>query len=66
MSSDPLHFETKDAARAHLWDALEAEGAARFPFPPHGRIPNFDGASDAAARLFEHPLLAEAERIKRP
>jgi 5-formyltetrahydrofolate cyclo-ligase len=49
-----------------VWDALEAEGAARFPFPAHGRIPNFDGASDAAARLFEHPLLAEAERIKRP
>ena len=29
-------------------DRLSAEGLARFPFPPHGRIPNFAGAEVAA------------------
>jgi len=58
------HFETKAAARQAVWDALEEQGAARFPFPPHGRVPNFDGASAAAERLFESRLLPEAHRIK--
>lgn len=38
----------KASLREAAWDALESSGAARFPFPPHGRIPNFDGATDAA------------------
>lgn len=57
-------FETKPPARTAIWDALETEGVARFPFPPHGRIPNFEGAAAAAERLFEHPLLANAQCIK--
>jgi hypothetical protein len=41
---------------------------ARFPFPPHGRIPNFAGAELAAARLLydrrrEELTLDEVERI---
>ena len=28
-----------------MWDALQAAGVARFPFPPHGRIPNFRAPS---------------------
>ena len=40
----------KDALRTRVWDALEDGGEARFPFPPHGRIPNFAGA-DAAATV---------------
>ena len=43
----------KQALRERTWDALEAEGVARFPFPPHGRIPNFAGADAAATRLTE-------------
>jgi 5-formyltetrahydrofolate cyclo-ligase len=42
---------TKQALRDRVWDDLEASGVARFPFPPHGRIPNFAGADDAADRL---------------
>ena len=57
-------FRNKDAARRAVWDALAAAGAARFPFPPHGRIPNFAGAAEAAARLLEHPLLRRARRVK--
>jgi 5-formyltetrahydrofolate cyclo-ligase len=57
-------FQDKQAARDHVWDALENEGEARFPFPPHGRIPNFAGAPEAARRLVDHPLLADAETVK--
>jgi len=48
MASD---FADKSAARQWVWDRLAAEGVARFPFPPHGRIPNFVGAELAATRL---------------
>ena len=46
-------FLDNSAARQRVWDRLAAEGVARFPFPPHGRIPNFAGAGLAAARLLE-------------
>jgi 5-formyltetrahydrofolate cyclo-ligase len=42
------YFADKSAARQWVWDRLHAEGVARFPFPPHGRIPNFAGAEVAA------------------
>jgi 5-formyltetrahydrofolate cyclo-ligase len=57
-------FDHKSVARTAVWDALEDEGVARFPFPPHGRIPNVEGAEQAAERLFREPLLAGADRIK--
>ncbi|MFB6114503.1 MAG: 5-formyltetrahydrofolate cyclo-ligase [Halodesulfurarchaeum sp.] len=41
----------KEPIRQRVWDAMEEEGIARFPFPPHDRIPNFDGAERAADRL---------------
>src|ERR1700719_3732042 len=46
-------FADKSAARQWVWDRLVAKGVARFPFPPHGRIPNFAGAEVAAARLLD-------------
>jgi 5-formyltetrahydrofolate cyclo-ligase len=57
-------FKTKTAARAHAWDQLKHEKLARFPFPPHGRIPNFKGAEVAAQRLFEAEPWASAKAIK--
>ncbi|WP_332899914.1 5-formyltetrahydrofolate cyclo-ligase [Haladaptatus sp. CMSO5] len=54
----------KQRIRERVWDALEAEGIARFPFPPHGRIPNFDGARDAAERLAGTPEWQGATAIK--
>ncbi|MFB6375911.1 MAG: 5-formyltetrahydrofolate cyclo-ligase, partial [Bradymonadaceae bacterium] len=57
-------FDTKDAARRHAWQTLTDRGAARFPYPVEGRIPNFDGAEAAAERLFEHPLFANVDCIK--
>ncbi len=41
----------KQPIREQVWDDLEDSGVARFPFPPHDRIPNFAGAADAADRL---------------
>jgi 5-formyltetrahydrofolate cyclo-ligase len=58
------HFRQKAAAREYVWNRLRDEGHARFPFPPHGRIPNFAGAEMAADRLFEIPLYREAGCIK--
>ncbi|MFB6121550.1 MAG: 5-formyltetrahydrofolate cyclo-ligase [Halobacteriaceae archaeon] len=55
---------TKQALRERVWDELEASGEARFPFPPHGRIPNFAGADDAAERLADTLAWASAERLK--
>ena len=57
-------FRSKRAAREAVWDALRDSGAARFPFPPHGRIPNFAGAAEAAERLLAEPLLKGAKRVK--
>lgn len=41
----------KEQLRERVWDELQERGEARFPFPPHGRIPNFAGADRAADRL---------------
>lgn len=54
----------KDAIRQRVWDELEERGEARFPFPPHGRIPNFAGAEAAADRLTETDDWAGATVIK--
>jgi 5-formyltetrahydrofolate cyclo-ligase len=57
-------FTDKGAARQWVWDTLRAEGVARFPFPPHGRIPNFAGAEVAAARLLDIEPWKNATAIK--
>ena len=57
-------FPDKETARGWVWDTLRDRRLAAFPFPPHGRIPNFVGAGAAARRLFEVPVFAEAGRIK--
>ena len=54
----------KREIRERVWDRLEAEGYARFPFPPHGRIPNFEGADGAAERAMALPELADADAVK--
>jgi 5-formyltetrahydrofolate cyclo-ligase len=57
-------FRSKTEARQAVWDRLQAEGLARFPFPPHGRIPNFKGAEAAARRLFDLEPWKSAKRLK--
>lgn len=60
---DPAALAAKQALREEAWDALEAEGLARFP-GARGRIPNFAGAADAAERLRDLPLWGHTEVVK--
>ncbi|MFB6078851.1 MAG: 5-formyltetrahydrofolate cyclo-ligase [Halarchaeum sp.] len=55
---------SKDDVREAVWDELDESGIARFPFPPHGRIPNFDGAREAADRLAETDAWRDADVVK--
>lgn len=57
-------FRDKEEARRAVWDRLEEARVARFPLPPHGRIPNFAGAREAGLRLLDHPWFRTARRIK--
>jgi len=59
-----LCFPDKQAAREHVWERLDAEKLAAYPFPPRGRIPNFKGAAEAAQHLFMLEPWASARRIK--
>jgi 5-formyltetrahydrofolate cyclo-ligase len=54
----------KQAIRERVWDDLEESGVARFPFPPHDRIPNFAGADEAAERVFDLDAWAAADTVK--
>lgn len=62
--SDPVEPTDKESIRERVWDDLEGSGTARFPFPPHGRIPNFDGADEAAERLADQQAWRDASTIK--
>ena len=46
-----LRTPWKWVIRKRVWDELEARDIARPPRPVHHRIPNFDGAAEAAERL---------------
>ncbi len=54
----------KQAIREHVWNLLDERELARFPFPPHGRIPNFEGAQEAAERLASTEEWTRASALK--
>lgn len=54
----------KQSLRERVWDTLADNEVARFPFPPHGRIPNFEGAERAAERLAGTNAWTAADAIK--
>jgi len=54
----------KQELRERIWDELEDSGEARFPYPPHGRIPNFNRASKAAEALAASEVWQNANVIK--
>ena len=56
--------EEKSRIRERVWKQLEDEKLAAFPRPIRGRIPNFKGSSEAAARLAELPEFRNARAIK--
>ncbi len=56
--------EYKDMIRRRVWDLMLREGIAKFPLPPHGRIPNFVGAEEASRKLTELDLFRNAKVVK--
>jgi len=57
--------KTKSAIRQRVWEFLERNDLANFPRPVYNRIPNFKGASRAAANLTEQlPEFRDAKTIK--
>lgn len=54
---------TKKEIREHIWQILEMQKLARFPFPIRGRIPNFVSAAEAAQRLKSTPEYNQAQVI---
>ena len=56
--------EIKRRIREHVWRLLESRGVARFPLPVKGRIPNFVGAEEAAAKLAELDVWKRARVVK--
>jgi len=54
----------KGEIREKVWRMLEERGAARFPKPIQGRIPNFLGAEKAAERLVSQKEFENADVIK--
>lgn len=50
--------------RTIVWRLLEERGVARFPRPVYGRIPNFEGAEEAAERLRNSEEYARARTVK--
>lgn len=56
--------EAKARIRRMVWDSLVERGVARFPLPPHGRIPNFAGSEEAARRILALPEWSRARVVK--
>jgi 5-formyltetrahydrofolate cyclo-ligase len=54
----------KQEMRERVWSLLEKEKVTRFPKPVFGRIPNFEGAEKAAARLRELKVFSDANAMK--
>lgn len=59
-----MTWTRKDEAREWVWTTLRDEGAARFPYPVEGRIPNFEGADEAAKQLLTRLPTDELEHVK--
>lgn len=55
--------QVKQAVRTQIWDALTAANAVHDA-SVHGRIPNFKGTGDAAARLAKLPAWRSATVVK--
>lgn len=61
---DPLVIKRKQEIRERIWDLLERSGAAAFPRPVRGRIPNFVGADEACAKLRATEEWSAAKTVK--
>ncbi|XP_065174195.1 methenyltetrahydrofolate synthase domain-containing protein [Atheta coriaria] len=55
---------SKAAYRRHVWQLLEHKHLANFPRPIYGRIPNFKGSDEAAAKLAQLEEFKHAKYIE--
>jgi len=46
-------FQSKNECRRAVWDMMLERKVARYPLPPHGRIPNFHGSETACQKVAE-------------
>ncbi len=53
----------KQSIREQVWRGMEAKGVTTFPKPARGRIPNFVGSQEAAARLRSLPAYTSVKTI---
>lgn len=56
--------ELKGSIRRKIWSEMERRGIARFPTPLTNRIPNFQGAEEAANRLTQMNIFKKAKVVK--
>ncbi|MEM4587853.1 MAG: 5-formyltetrahydrofolate cyclo-ligase [Candidatus Jordarchaeales archaeon] len=56
-------MKSKSELRRYVWDLMMNSGIAVFPLPPHGRIPNFKGASSAARNVRKLEEYREAKCV---
>ncbi len=54
----------KNEIRRKIWDLMVERKIARFPFPPHGRIPNFHGSEKCAIHFDGLKNWKNAEIVK--
>lgn len=54
----------KEEIRRQIWNHMEKQNIARFPRPVFGRIPNFIGADEAAAKLRSMSKYQKAKVLK--
>ena len=57
-------FVSKEEIRRTVWDQLEQTNQAVSPRPVHQRIPNYQGAEQAALLLAGLQEFREARRLK--
>ncbi|MHA1210764.1 MAG: 5-formyltetrahydrofolate cyclo-ligase, partial [Candidatus Freyarchaeota archaeon] len=59
-------WKSKSEVRKYVWDLMVRERVAAFPYPPHGRIPNFVGAEAAAKQIRKLDEYGRAECVFSP
>lgn len=54
----------KPEIRTKVWDYLDNNKVASFPWPPHKRVPNFKGAEDAGDKAMTMEQFGKAQVLK--
>lgn len=59
-------WSSKKEIRDYVWNMMVKERIAAFPYPPHGRIPNFVGAEAASRQIRKLDEYMKAECVFSP